>query len=286
MIRPWLMSTNPALLRSFASESNADRRPDAVIVDWERNGKAQRQQHAQDSMGFEPSIGTDLPAELGDVRAAFDGRLIVRTNPISPSLAEELAAARRGGVDDVLIPMIRSPHDIDLVRNLAGPALGVGVMIETLDAVHNLDALVERRPDFCFIGLVDLAIERNTSSLFAPIVDSLLDRIASALRDAAIPFGFGGMTLPGFGAPVPVELLVGEMCRLGGSFGVLRRSFLSDLGSKPPGDALKAINEVVCRLSERTAEAVERDRFALLSAILLVSADPVAFQPDVAPGTP
>jgi hypothetical protein len=268
-ISPWLMSTNTALLQSFALETAADRRPDAVIVDWERSGKAKRQQNAQSSIGFEPSMGTDHPKDLDQVRSLFSGRLIVRTNPVGQTTNEELALARRCEANDVLIPMIQGGHEIDTARNLAGSALGVGVMLETLNAIQNLEEIVERRPDFCFIGLVDLALQRRTTSLFAPLTDSLLDRVANTLNQANIPFGFGGMTLPGFGAPIPVELLFGEMCRAGASFGILRRSFLSDLGSTPPGDALHAINNSVARLSKRTVGEVAQDRASLVAAIEL-----------------
>jgi hypothetical protein len=266
-ISPWLMSTNTALLQSFAKETGATRRPGAVIVDWERSGKAQRQENAQSSIGFEPSMGTDLPEDLGQIRSLFAGRLIVRTNPVGTTLREELTVARRSGANDVLIPMIQGGHDIDIARNLAGSEIGVGVMLETVDAIQNLEDIVQRRPDFCFIGLVDLAIQRNTTSLFAPLVDSLLDRVASVLNEAHIPFGFGGLTLPGFGSPIPVELLMAEMCRLGASFGILRRSFLHDLGSTPPGDALHAINNTLTRLSERTLDEVASDRALLVAAI-------------------
>jgi hypothetical protein len=268
MIRPWLMSTDAPLLKSFARESDPNRKPDAVIVDWERAGKSLRQEQAHKSIGFSPSMGTDLPEELWAVRVSFDGRLIVRTNPLGPTTRAELTRVEAEGANDVLIPMIRSSTEVLMARELAGPNIGVGIMLETVDAIRNLDELIALRPAFCFVGLVDLAIERTTPTLFAPIVDSLLDRITTSLREADIPFGFGGMTLPGHGTPVASELLLGEMCRTGASFGILRRSFLADLDATPPGDALQAINDMCALLSDRTATEVADDHAALVDALL------------------
>jgi hypothetical protein len=272
MTRPWLMSTDATLLESFARELDHDRRPDAVIVDWERAGKSTRQEHAHLSVGFEPSMGTDSPDQLRHVRASFDGRLIVRTNPVGPTTADEFTVAKQEGANDVLLPMVRSPHELASALELAGPTIDVGIMVETVDGIRNLDALIALRPSFCFVGLVDLALERTTSNLFAPIVDGLLDDVSTALRNANIPFGFGGLTLPGYGTPIPSELLAGEMSRVGASFGILRRSFLADLSRTDPGDALQAINAMASLLSRRSPENIATDHRALLDALVPAAA--------------
>ena len=70
------------------------------------------------------------------------------------------------------------------------------------------------------------------------------------------------MTLPGHGAPVPVELLAGEILRVGSQFSFLRRSFLVHLASSPPDEGIRAVRTMLAGLARRTVDEVARDRLA------------------------
>jgi hypothetical protein len=50
----------------------------------------------------------------------------------------------------------------------------------------------------------------------------------------ALPFGVGGLTLPGGGFPVSSDLLAAELVRLGAEFTFLRRSFTADMVGRDP----------------------------------------------------
>jgi citrate lyase beta subunit len=78
-----------------------------VVVDWERRGKARRQ------AGEGTQINGDTPADLARVRAATDGRVVCRINPAGPWTADEVDLAVRLGADEVLLPMVRRPAEVD-----------------------------------------------------------------------------------------------------------------------------------------------------------------------------
>lgn len=68
--------------------------------------------------------------------------------------------------------------------------------------------------------------ERN---IFRAVSDGTVERVQ---RHFSIPFGFGGLTLPERGNPIPCRLLIGEMIRLSCNFSFLRRPFFRDTGGE------------------------------------------------------
>jgi len=66
--------------------------------------------------------------------------------------------ARHAGDVRVLIPLVRSAHDVQTVRNAAPADVPVGAMIETPDAADAIDEIAEVS-DFICIGTNDLASE-------------------------------------------------------------------------------------------------------------------------------
>jgi hypothetical protein len=72
-------------------------------------------------------------------------------------------------------------------------------------------------------------IERRSPHLFQHLLDGTVERIRSQLQHIA--FGFGGLTLPERGHPVPGRLLMAELARQHTKFTFLRRSFYRDLAA-------------------------------------------------------
>ncbi len=92
-----------------------------------------------------------------------------------------------------------------------------------------------------------------------------MERVRAASR---APFGFGGLTVPERGAPVPCRLLMGEMIRLGCAFSFLRRSFHRDVRDVPVEDAVPRMRAALARAAARPPGDVARDRRALEGALL------------------
>ena len=230
-----------------------------VIVDWERRGKARRQQ------GQDTQINEDTAADLVAVRSATGGRVLCRVNGAGPWTADEVALAAELGADEVLLPMVRTPADVDAALRAAAGRCGVGILVETEDAVRCVDALAERPLARVYLGLNDLRIDRGAvDDLFAPLVDGTVDAVRRALR---VPFGVAGLTLPDRGAPVPSRLLAAELARVDASFTFLRRSFWADTAGRDLDLAVPQILAACAQARTRTPGQVVADRAELLSAV-------------------
>jgi citrate lyase beta subunit len=216
----FLFTTDPAWGRDVVAAGAA-----GIVVDWERRGKAARQE------GEGTQINADTPDDLSRVRAATDGRLLCRINGYGPWTAHEVADAIARGADELLLPMVRTPDEVDRTLELVGGRVGLGILIETQDAVDRAAALAARPLSRIYVGLNDLRIDRRSTELFRPLVDGTVDAVRA---EVAQPFGVAGLTLPEGGYPVPSELLAAELVRIDADFTFLRRAFTADIAGRDP----------------------------------------------------
>ncbi len=236
-----------------------------VLLDWERRDKHRRQ------AGHDTQINEDTADDLAAVRAAVPAggraRVLCRIDAAGPWTAAEVDLAVALGADEVLLPMVRTPDDVDLALRAAAGRCGLGILVETEDAVRDVAALVRRPLARVYLGLNDLRIDRGADALFAPLVDGTADRVAAEVRAAGVPFGVAGLTLPECGRPVPSRLLAGELARLGASFTFLRRSFWADTAGRDLDDAVPRMLAASAAAGRRTTGAVLADRAELVSAV-------------------
>ena len=229
-----------------------------VIVDWERRGKARRQ------AGQDTQINEDTAADLAAVRSATGGRLLCRVNAAGPWTADEVSLAVELGADEVLLPMVRTPDQVDRALDAVAGRCGLGILVETEDAVRCVDALAERPLSRVYLGLNDLRIDRGSDALFTPLVDGTADAVRAAVT---APFGVAGLTLPDAGRPVPSRLLAGELARLGADFTFLRRSFWTDTQGQRLSSAVPRILGSCELARRRSPDAVAADRAELLAVL-------------------
>ncbi len=252
---------------------------DAIVVDCEQGGKRERQH------GYDTEINIWRTRDCEQVRlrtptlqvvCRIDGFRNVGLKAIDQAL-EAVSA----GADEVILPMVDRIDEVHrMLEALAGRA-ALGVMIETegaIAAVSELNRLPLRR---VFVGLNDLMIERSSENLFQPLLDGTVEMLRSRIK--AIDFGFGGMTLPELGSPVPCSLLIAELARMRCDFTFLRRSFYRDLAATglDPAEAVARMRsawEVACN---RSAEAMVADHGKLQAALAMIAAGgiPGANQP-------
>jgi hypothetical protein len=229
-----------------------------VIVDWERRGKARRQ------AGEGTQINEDTPADLARIRAATDGPVLCRINAVGPWTADEVDQAVVLGADEVLLPMVRRPEQVDLALDAVAGRVGLGILVETQDAVERVAELTARPLSRVYLGLNDLRIDRGSDQLFAPLVDGTADRVRAG---CSAPFGVAGLTRPDAGFPVPSRLLAADLARLGASFTFLRRSFTADVAGRDLHVEVPRILAACAAARERTPEHVVADRAELLAAV-------------------
>jgi hypothetical protein len=239
-----LMSSDVALLGRLAAAPPAAH-PAAVAVDWERPDER--------STGIDRRPTAAQLAALTAVRAASPWPVVCRVKAIDL------------GADEVLVPMVRHESEVERVLAAARDRVGVGIMVETPEAVSRAASLAGLGICRAFVGLLDLAVERETPSVFTALVDGTIDGLVTGLAPTA--YGFGGLTDPGRGYPLPARLLMGEIVRAGCSFAMMRNSFVADAALSSPEGVLAAIRLELDRLARRTCDAVETDRDELIARI-------------------
>ena len=249
----FLFSTDPETVTRHAEAG-----VDGFIVDWERLGKESRQ------AGADTEINADTPADLRRVRAATKARVVCRVNQHGPWTPAEVEDAVAGGADEILVPMARSPEQVRDVIALAAGRCGVGILLETVDAVRCATELAGLPIRRVYVGLNDLSIERRSRSIFEALTDGLVDEIRPHF---SVPFGLAGLTLPESGRPIPCRLLIGEMARLSCGFTFLRRSWRRDTAGLEPSLGIAQIRSALERAGRRSAAEIARDRAELVEAV-------------------
>jgi phosphoenolpyruvate-protein kinase (PTS system EI component) len=160
-----------------------------------------------------------------------------------------ILAAREDADLRVLVPMVRRPEDVGLVRERLSGALPVGAMIETREAVAAAGAIAAEA-DFLSIGTNDLAcdvlgVERFSASrglAHHPKVLDFIGQVAWAADGAGVPLEVCGEAASD---PVTVPVLVGlgvdELSVGAARVGVVR-SWIRALGH---ADARKAARKAL-----------------------------------------
>ncbi len=232
---------------------------DGIVVDWERIGKEDRQR------GYDTQIGTDTLEDLHRVRAATSARVLCRINAFGPSTQSEIKAAAEAGADEILLPMVRSAEQVERVLEWSGGHVGVGVLVETMDALDHAEVLAHLPLTRVYVGLHDLAIDRDTPNPFRAVADGIVEHLRQTF--VSVPFGFAGLTLPDRGFPIPCRLLIAEMARLDCRFSFLRRSFLRDTAGRDLSIEVPRIRKALREAFAASASSLDAAHKQLLASI-------------------
>lgn len=220
---------------------------DGFVVDWEHLGKEDRQNL------YDTQINLHTKKNLTDLRKITQRPIICRTNAPQYLTQKELSDAMDGGADELLIPMIRNVHEVETLLNQINGKIPIGIMIETLEAIDSIRSFMELPLSRCYVGLNDLSIARKSSSIFLPLTDGFL---ADIRKKITIPFGFGGLTHPKLGSPLPCEILISQMVQYQTSFTFLRRSFYRDIQNYSIPTILKEIREALQSSTQHSSKEI------------------------------
>jgi hypothetical protein len=255
----FLFSTDPGVVRDAVASGVA-----GLIVDWERNGKHERQRTA------DTEINEHTVDDLRRVRAATDAPIICRVNPVGPSTIFEIDAAVDAGADEILVPMVRTVDEVLTGLDCVRGRCGLGILVETVAAVHGAASLARLPLSRVYVGLNDLMIDRGETNIFSAILDGTVERVRSHFT---VPFGFAGLTVVGRGCPIPCRLLMSEMARLDCGFSFLRRSYHRDIQESSPRTEIPAILTALAAARSRGAADTAREHRELMDAIRCMSAN-------------
>ncbi len=275
MIDLLLMSANPTLIDALCKpDEQPNRRVSAIVVDLESDGKADRQQLAPYLLGTDTSISADTFEDLANARDRVpnSAKLICRTNTTPIALKYDIEMALEAGVDELLIPMVRTACELEQVFEMVNGRARVGIMVETVDAVNCISDLSTLPLSRVYVGLMDLAIERKSSSPFEAMVDGTVEKLREHIN---APFGLAGLTIPSHGFPIPSHVLMAELVRIGCDFTVLRRSFISDTQHLPECGKVDAIESIYVALGQHFA-STDAERCRVHSDFVRLVSDSVA----------
>ncbi len=231
---------------------------DGLVIDWERRGKHARQRVA------DTEINEDTVHDLRRIRAATRAPILCRVNPHGVESADEIDAAVEAGADELLLPMVRGAAEVENALDLVSGRVGLGILVETMEAVANADELARLPLSRIFLGLNDLALQRRSASIFTALIDGTVDRVRAAFE---APFGVAGATVPDAGYPIPCRLLIGELARIACDFTFLRRSFRRDLVGRNLDVEVPRIRDAVHATATRSPDEVHRDRADLVHVV-------------------
>lgn len=231
---------------------------DYGIIDWENRGKEQRQQ------GADTQINYHNLEDLKALKRSTQMPIVCRINGFGENTPMEIEAAVENGASEILLPMVRTADEVSQVLSLVDGRMGVGILVETEQAIENAKSLARLPLARVYVGLNDLAIERGENNIFLPVVDGTVEELRGIFE---VSFGFGGITLPQGGNPIPAKLLMGEMTRLNCQFSFLRRSFMRDMRGKEFCVEIPRIRECLHTLFHRSADEISADREQLVEKI-------------------
>ena len=226
MLKLMYITNDPAVAK-IAADAGVER----IFIDMEVLGKAERQ-GGMDTVQFH-----HVPEDIAKVRAAIGSgaEIMARVNPLNSNSQAELDASIEKGADVIMLPMWRTVDDLRQLVSMVGGRAKVAPLLETDTAAGNLpEAVKVSGIDQMHIGLNDLHLCYHQKFMFQLLAGGMVDRLCARLREANIPYGFGGVGRPGSGT-LPAEYIIGEHYRLGSQYVILSRSFcntskITDLG--------------------------------------------------------
>jgi hypothetical protein len=231
---------------------------DTIIVDRETLGKVDRQ------AGADTQVNRDTMDDLRRVRQATQGPVACRINRFHESTAREVEEALAAGAGEVFLPMVRTVSEVESALRLVAGRCALSILVETTAAVACSHRLARLPVSRVYVGLNDLAIDRGSVNIFDSVADGTVEQVR---REFSVPFGFGGLTLPDRGSPIPACLLIGEMARLDCSFSFLRRSFERDTAGLRLQPLVPRIRAALLQAAARSAAEVQRDHEQFLMAV-------------------
>jgi hypothetical protein len=229
-----------------------------VIVDLENQGKYKRQ------LGFDTEINYNTFSDIRTLRKETDAWVITRINGFSNQTANEINQSINHGTHEILLPMVQSISQVEEALAIIKNRCKLGILVETVNGLNISKALAKLPLSRVYVGLNDLAIDRGKNNIFVSVADGTVETIRPHFH---LPFGFGGLTLPEAGHPIPCRLLISEYARLKTQFSFLRRSFFRDTQGKDLSEAVTIIQKAVDAAFNKSEAELEKDHLEFLNLV-------------------
>ena len=252
-----LITADPGLAH-YAESCGVSR----IFVDLERLGKWERQGH------LDTYISQHKMEDVAQVKSVLDtSKLLVRLNPVHENTESEIEQAIESGADILMLPMFRRIEELELFARIVDGRVGVMPLVETADAAACIHEIVKvQGVQEVYIGLNDLHLDMGLSFMFELLANGFVDKLADVIKQARLPFGFGGIARVGEGA-IPGEVVLGEHLRLQSNSVILSRTFRQDEKKLPVDEVnlnlrteLQKLMDAAEPLKLRTSEQINSDQ--------------------------
>ena len=193
---------------------------DRIWVDLETLGKEERQRGIN-SVKSRHTIG-----DVGVLASVLTkAELLVRINPWNADSREEIEKVISLGAKRIMLPMWKTAEEVRAFLGCVNGRVPTSLLLETREAENCLDEVLKIDGiDEIHIGLNDLHLSYGLTFMFELLANGTVERIVKKIREAGIPYGFGGISHVGDGL-VPAEMIVTEHYRLGSTRAILSRGF-------------------------------------------------------------
>lgn len=233
--------TNDENVALIAEKSGVDR----IWIDLETLGKEQRQKNF-DSVKSHHSI-----EDIRRIRPLLTtSELLVRVNPWHDGSVEEINAVIGAGAQRIMLPMWESSEEAKYFIDTVNGCVKTSLLLETRGAEECLDEVLKLDGiDEIHIGLNDLHIQYSLHFMFELLANGTVERICNKIKEAGIPYGFGGIARLGYG-DVPAEMVIAEHYRLGSTRAILSRAFCDTSKVKDYNEIERIFSEEMVKLRE------------------------------------
>ena len=208
--------TNDPDVALIAESAGVDR----VWVDLETLGKEERQR------GINSVKSRHTVGDVGVLASVLTkAELLVRINPWNADSKKEIEEVISLGAKRIMLPMWKTVEEVRAFLGCVNGRVSTSLLLETREAENCLDEVLKIDGiDEIHIGLNDLHLSYGLTFMFELLANGTVERIVNKIREAGIPYGFGGISHVGDGL-VPAEMIVTEHYRLGSTRAILSRGF-------------------------------------------------------------
>lgn len=250
----YMMITNNTEIASAATEAGVDR----IFVDLEINGKVLRQGH------LNTVISNHSINDVEKIKKSISkGELLVRINPYYDGTLEEVEEVIKAGADLIMLPMFTTSDEVEKLSNLINGRAGIIPLVETTQAMVRLKDIVKIKGlTEIYIGLNDLHLGLGLDFMFEPLAYGLVDNMTAVIKEAGLPFGFGGIARLDDGL-LSSRLVLAEHQRLGSSSVILSRTFSKGMELKLKRDYMDKLSKEINILREEEIKLSNRSEYEI-----------------------
>jgi len=193
---------------------------DRIFIDLEHIGKKERQGH------LDTVISAHSLNDINQIREVItESDVLVRSNPMNSGTKKEIDEIIARGADIIMLPMIKTPVEVEQFVSLVNGRARTCLLIETPQSMVRFDDILNVGGiDEVHIGLNDMHIGLGVNFMFELLSGGILEYLCGKMADKNITYGFGGIARIGQGI-LPAELILGEHYRLGSQMVILSRAF-------------------------------------------------------------